>query len=129
VSVDLKAIRERAEKATPGPWHVFVCIRCDALHLWPGPCGKHDPTDADKEFIDAARSDIPALLEHIEELERELTAEYGLSPKWRAMQERARALEEALRRTEIWLSNDHPDNIEEALSIVQRALSPERMPG
>jgi cell division protein FtsB len=75
---DLAAIRERAEKATPGKWYT---VGHDA------PLGtperlmqilRRPISDADGTFIAAARSDIPALLAHIDaltarvaELERE----------------------------------------------------------
>ena len=72
----LREIRERAEKATLGPWYVGEKItwmvrssafgniaHCD-LQGGPG-------NEADAVFIAHAREDIPYLLERLETLERE----------------------------------------------------------
>jgi len=72
--VDLAAIRERAEKATPGPLSVKVWYyhaptygsitdaAGDGIALvWHG-----DRAAADAAFLAAARTDIPALLAHID---------------------------------------------------------------
>lgn len=79
----IRAIRERAEKATAGPW------QCQVPALTVGfPRGKIKPLKIegrlynhpmlpidDAEFIAHARTDIPALLAHIEELEAKLAEE------------------------------------------------------
>lgn len=73
---DLKAIRERAEKATSGPWRTewghdefrsrkkvvgtrIICGMQFELHM---------PIPNDAEFIAHARTDVPALLDEIERL-------------------------------------------------------------
>lgn len=89
---ELAAIKERLEKATPGPWEstdgdVWIdtreCVCCGrgSIH---GCCGEPDvsggqellaqsnPTDAD--FIAHARTDIPALLSHIAFLTSQLAS-------------------------------------------------------
>lgn len=81
----LRAIRERAEKATPGPWvaaretEYFTAIeRPDGRIL--GSVGgdgytdnspEHAEIEANAVFIAHAREEIPALLEHIRELRAE----------------------------------------------------------
>ena len=69
----VRAARERAEKATPGPWVVGAIggqaygltdqrgfeLRDDGLQ------------EANRDFIAHARTDIPALCDAVEELERE----------------------------------------------------------
>jgi hypothetical protein len=76
----LEAIRQRAEHATPGPWKeddvtgaLVSDIGEDVAVFDAGPyIYAHDRTEANMEFIAHARTDIPALLEHIAELEAEL---------------------------------------------------------
>ena len=77
IDAELRAIRERAEKATAGPWVVCresnewgtigmpVCRMDDDekvvvghVHDW----GPTAPVEADAAFIAASRSDVPALL-------------------------------------------------------------------
>jgi hypothetical protein len=78
----LEAIRQRAENATPGPWE--TCEISKLSHAkWFGVLGG-DSDDSlidigvdtlnenDATFIAHARTDIPALLDHIAELEAEL---------------------------------------------------------
>lgn len=72
---ELKAIRERCEKATPGPW-IDDGYR---IHLRnrEGPVffeHKHNENfgRSDGEFICRSREDIPALLTYIDELEAQL---------------------------------------------------------
>jgi hypothetical protein len=81
----LDAIRERCEKASPGPWwqasHRTKCAPTqDARELSTLLCHFQDEDaprfwrwDTDGEFVAAARSDIPALLAHVSALEAELT--------------------------------------------------------
>lgn len=82
--IDIKAIRERAEKATPGPWkqtgafgQLFERATDDDKDLstilgevWHAPFKKlTEQQQIDIEFIINARQDIPALLAYIEQLE------------------------------------------------------------
>ena len=76
-SEELKEIRERAEKATPGPWrwaddklHAPQEVLMEAL-LCNWEDAYVDVGKADAAFIATARSDIPALLDTVEDL-REL---------------------------------------------------------
>lgn len=71
MTLDLPAIRARAEAATPGPWvsdgSVWGDISCRTGTLF------HDIEDpADAEFVAMARTDIPALLAEVERLTRNL---------------------------------------------------------
>jgi hypothetical protein len=73
----LEAIRQRAEKATPGPWEFDGVFYCGEFPYYidlitgAGDIGvRHNKDDA--TFIAHARTDIPALLDHIAELEAEL---------------------------------------------------------
>jgi len=78
---ELQAIRERAEKATPGPWH----FDADDMDIWCRNDGGSFPLtttiakaleDEDRyfdfEFIAAAREDIPALVAEVERLREAL---------------------------------------------------------
>jgi hypothetical protein len=85
----LAAIRERAEKATVGPWHTddaqddWVVVApsgmvCDIA--WEGCVDMAHPergavqnVAANATFIAAARADVPALLAHVAALSEELT--------------------------------------------------------
>lgn len=79
---DLDAIRERANNATKGPW-TWGDNRDglgNKLHPAEYP-GKYYPIadfeftdDGDAEFIAAARTDIPALLDHVVRLEQRVRA-------------------------------------------------------
>ena len=89
---DIDAIRERAEKATPGPWRVsgdinhMVFTKSDAKdnripliadcgHLHNADTKQHvAEMQNNAAFIANARTDIPALLAYIAELERERDA-------------------------------------------------------
>jgi hypothetical protein len=68
----LEAIRQRAENATPGPWYLDDSNR----ELWNNDgknfIGSIRLEKDDTTFIAHARTDIPALLDHIAELEAEL---------------------------------------------------------
>jgi hypothetical protein len=78
---ELKAIRERADKATPGPWIDFIdtdgylSVRdytniaiCDFGDLEGTEGWDHD----DAEFVAHARQDIPALVKEVERLQDRL---------------------------------------------------------
>lgn len=101
---DLDALRARCEAATPGPWNVSTLTYpngttvvesitgvsepkwsdygdgegewfTDRLTLVETDAGHYGPTMPDAEFIAAARTDIPALLAHIDTLEHTLAEE------------------------------------------------------
>ena len=92
----LAAIRERANNATKGPWvalgnDIAVEVKtCTCAGNIPGYgheqyCGLDGPlitgaAPRDAEFIAAARTDIPALLDHIQTLTEILEAVRGLFP-------------------------------------------------
>ena len=79
---ELKAIEERCNKATPGPWTVDE--HWDT-YIW-GPnkemiaqkivdirgVGERLPIKENMEFVAHSREDVPALLAYIEELEYEV---------------------------------------------------------
>lgn len=58
--MDLEGIRERAEKASPGPWNVLACQMM--YEEW---------NAEDGEFIAHARTDVPLLLAEVERLRAE----------------------------------------------------------
>jgi hypothetical protein len=73
----LEAIRQRAENATAGPWFedngdVKTIAITDRKYTEPEMIAEAWFTN-DATFIAHARTDIPALLDHIAELEAELT--------------------------------------------------------
>lgn len=81
--IDLAAIRERCEQATPGPWITdprygqegFIHFECDGD---PQPASRVAMSEfkRDTEFIAHARADVPALLAIAERaLDREALAE------------------------------------------------------
>lgn len=77
---DLDAIRARCDAATPGPWHVegdagwwrVYSTSSDVKIFDDGSCGEEYAqviSLEDRDFLVAARIDIPALLAYVEELE------------------------------------------------------------
>lgn len=80
MTIDIEAIRERAEKATPGPWRQNAARSrdyLDTVHVW-GVGGTADEValigrstldqqNDDSDFIAHARTDIPALVTALEE--------------------------------------------------------------
>ena len=102
---ELKAIRERAEKATKGPWThppyeeeivapgEMPVIRAGQVRGESFLCAE----DADLDFIAAARTDIPALLYEIDRLRTALEAAkvYGRLDSYDAIEHRA-AIDKAL---------------------------------
>jgi hypothetical protein len=84
-AAELAAIRERAEKATSGPWgwsdakvrdgkYVFVpqgSYLADTLIMFGD---TYENGEQDAEFIAHAREDIPRLLDEIERLQRVIAA-------------------------------------------------------
>jgi hypothetical protein len=87
----LEEIRQRAEKATKGPWTYDLNLEIDE------PCASfctrgstnprrdisHEQAEANCVFAAHARADIPALLEHVKELEGKLKA--AESDLWHAL--------------------------------------------
>lgn len=70
---ELSAIRERAEKATKGPWKAFVegrDMQCGSsfIQTRDGDIELLGATEADYDFIANARQDIIVLLDEIEKL-------------------------------------------------------------
>jgi hypothetical protein len=97
--IDLDEIERRANAATPGPWYVhdrpadFWTVGTDPD--WPFECevfddgsarGEYDAlcSIADRDFLVAARTDVPALIARVRELEAE-------SAKWKEAFERIRS--------------------------------------
>lgn len=106
--IDLKAIRERSEKATRGPWYAtdatdtgdalceedhrgadglrqasgpFTVSRDPHMAGWDTDCGfpRYGICEHDAAFIAAAREDVPALLDLVDRLTRALvSAEWAL---------------------------------------------------
>ena len=70
---ELQAIRERAEKATPGPWSRVKSILCTwwTIGKIVNHIAKPSENEADWDFIEHARADVPALLDEIDRLEKE----------------------------------------------------------
>jgi hypothetical protein len=81
----LDEIEARANAATPGPW--YVVENDPPLEYWAvnAPCGREVFDDgsaageygascsiADRDFLAAARADVPALIARVRELEAEL---------------------------------------------------------
>lgn len=73
----IESIRKRAESATEGPWRLYDEY-CDTVETYSGKSVARVQSEgnrlSDMEFIANARQDIPALLDHIAELEAELKA-------------------------------------------------------
>lgn len=96
---DLDAIRARCDAATSGPWHVIeegfgsydsprrVLLEAENGQRIFWDCDLQGPhsRNQDAEFIAHARTDIPALLAYVDELEREIAI---LRP-WSVMLKRA----------------------------------------
>lgn len=68
MSIDLEAIRRRADAATPKPWKLSGDYVSDGIHVF------LPPTTADAEFIVHAREDIPKLLAEVDRLTGQLAA-------------------------------------------------------
>ena len=97
ISIDTKAIRARAEAATKGPWRRHpnprFYVQFDDGHFG----GTDEEHEANARFCAAARTDVPALLDRIDELEdaaykafcllRKATSGFA-SPEVRSAQER-----------------------------------------
>lgn len=86
MSIDLEAIRARAEEATQGPWKVMEqgntvpSLQVVNEVLWENPkqikvCSSISPKrEADADFIAHAREDIPALLAEVKRQAEKLAA-------------------------------------------------------
>jgi len=84
---ELQAIRERTERATPGPWEersrgLGGCEIVGFVHLgWATPVCRLSPGfvwyEGDKDFIAYARADVPALLDEIDQLCADLAGAEG----------------------------------------------------
>ena len=86
--INIRAIRERCEKATPGPWHPPGLgevhsdhdgnIYARIVHYRPefkledeeSPIVADGCTEEDAEFVASARTDLPALLDAVEEAKK-----------------------------------------------------------
>ena len=80
--IDLEAIRKRCEAATPEPWYMVMVADDPVICTGPGydyPCvfGNLEPQPgiegrkvANGDFAAHARTDLPAVLDLVEELER-----------------------------------------------------------
>ena len=96
---ELKAIENRCNKATPGPWKACHDGTCECSQIWsqsadvpvaevtrgewgdPGlPYGKipEKIAEANSLFISHAREDVPKLLEYIKELEHKIEMLYAM---------------------------------------------------
>ena len=87
--IDLKAIKARLTKATPGPWEWRIWARRHALQRRVGPKAFHVvletqgdaeadypcANDADRDLIQHAPADIAALIAEVERLRAEVEAE------------------------------------------------------
>ena len=104
--LDLAAIEQRVNVATPGPWEQAwhaqrkpICLITNGTKFGiygNAPCDYQHDDDANGEFIAAARSDIPALIARVRELEAEHKA-------LQAVAEAAEDAEEALGTVERWV--------------------------
>ncbi|MFD5916203.1 hypothetical protein ACFVYP_06915 [Kitasatospora sp. NPDC058201] len=126
--LDLDAIQARCNAATNGPWTLHDALNGDGFpgHLWvvenldDGPGDHHVliniGTRDDAEFIARARTDVPALLARVRQLETDLAgplwlAEYeGADPTIWPTQDSARACCEDFAHTELtswdWITED-----------------------
>lgn len=71
---ELAQIRERCEKALPGPWDIKIHQSTVNLFRLDNQCTARQSVELcepNRNFIAASRTDIPKLLSHIDELERE----------------------------------------------------------
>ena len=71
----LKEIKERAAKATPGPWRAEGSFIFDENHSgwWP-PLVEVHKNAGNAEFVAHSREDIPHLIRRLEETEKALEA-------------------------------------------------------
>ena len=73
--IDLDAIEARTARASSGPWRLDIDA-CDELTIVDGRntilMTVDEATEGDRDFLVAARSDIPALVARVRELEATL---------------------------------------------------------
>lgn len=69
MSLDLEAIKARAEAATPGPWE---CVGMGDVVTPTFVIQTTDRNPADGRFIANARTDVPALVAEVERLQAEV---------------------------------------------------------
>ncbi len=78
--IDLDAIERRANAATPGPWYgnrncgVYAVNVGQVVGTGCSCCTKSRLTDEDAAFMASARTDVPALIARVRELEAERDA-------------------------------------------------------
>lgn len=98
-SSDLSAIAERAEKATPGPWEAISVGGIQSDYGVQREGTKGDPIVGgwlwreEAEFIAAARTDVPALLEEVQRLREGIQSVITL---WSVEDREAHVLADAL---------------------------------
>lgn len=79
--IDLDEIERRANSATPGPWEgkrnggMYARDREPVFETGCGCCSDPDLTDENSAFIAHARTDVPALIARVRELETQLRIE------------------------------------------------------
>lgn len=80
-SLDLDAIQQRADNATPGPWdsnggcEIYTTAEANTMQLWIGGTERFHDSNAGQvnaDFIAHARQDVPALIARVRELEAQL---------------------------------------------------------
>lgn len=86
MTIDTKAIRARAEAASPGPWRLTVealrpRVNCEVISDRDDAavCSfeRSDPPDPNAEFVWAASFDVPALCDEVEQLRAAITQALG----------------------------------------------------
>src|SRR5690349_8747400 len=84
-TVDIEGIRQRVNAATPGPWYAWdrgvgymIALDPDGDRVLPEAMRTDLARAGDAEFIAKARSDVPALLDEVERLRKEV----GLLARW-----------------------------------------------
>ena len=116
--IDLAAIRQRVEKATEGPWNTgFDYERNDPTVITPGHIehtidytlteGGLEHGKADAEFIAHAREDVPALLDEIDRLRKDLSYEVEQKIKLAEMVESLRATIDRVQALAEKMQNEH----------------------
>ncbi|MDE2103783.1 MAG: ead/Ea22-like family protein [Patescibacteria group bacterium] len=127
MTIDTKAIRERAEKATPGAWVRDMSYQhptkvraaskpysdtwiCDAVHR--ADCSVDGFANA--TFIAAARTDVPALCDEVDRLRAELAAK---DDAVKALVEAAKAI-----LTHACIADAAPEDVDDEDRQRERAL-------
>lgn len=119
-ALNLAEIRERVEKASPGPWYVeshgiMDEHRSRTIVIF----GDSDEDDADAAFIACARSDIPALLDLISSLaalaDTGDPASFGTTSGW--WRDQIRALIDGEREHAESSSRGWPEGVSDGLTL------------